>query len=185
MIARTIGRRYAKALMAATLDRGEQPEELLSELEAALAALDAEPRFRDLMTNPKVLLADRLGSLDRFLDALGPRPLARHYLRMLLRKGRLPALREIAEEFRTLADNQAGVLRAAVTSAAPLAAADTERLRAILGGRFGKDIVLTSAVDPDLVGGLIVRIGSLSFDGSIRSQLAAIHRQLLEEVTLS
>jgi len=185
MIARTIGRRYAKALMAVTLERRENPEELLAELEAALASLDAEPRFRELMTNPKVLLADRLASLDRFLAALGPRPLARHFLRMLLRKGRLPAIREIAEEYRTLADEQAGVLRASVTSAAALTDADTERLRAILGARFAKRVLLTCLVDPGLIGGLIVRIGSLSFDGSIRSQLSAIHRQLLEEVTLS
>jgi len=185
MIARTIGRRYAKALMAVTLDRREKPEELLAELEAALDALDAEPRFRDLMANPKVLLAERLGSMDRLLAALAPRPLARHFLRMLLSKARLGALAEIVEEYRTLADEQAGVLRAAVTSAAPLSAADTERLRGILGARFGKSIVLTGVVDPGLIGGLIVRIGSLSFDGSIRSQLAAIHRQLLEEVTFS
>ena len=185
MITRTIGRRYAKALMAATLARRESPEELLEELEAVLAALDAEPRFRDLMTNPKVLLADRLASFAKLLDALGPRPLARHYLQLLLRKGRLPALREIVEEYRTLADGLAGVLRAAVTSAAPLAPAETERLGAILGKRFGKSVVLTSAVDADLIGGVIVRIGSLSFDGSIHSQLAAIHRQLLEEVTFS
>jgi F-type H+-transporting ATPase subunit delta len=185
MIARTIGRRYAKALMAVTLERREKPEDLLDELESAQASLAAEPRFGELMANPKVLLADRLGSLDRFLAALGPRPLARHFLRMLLTKGRLGALAEIVEEYRTLADEQAGVLRAAVTSAAPLTEADTERLRGLLGARFGKSIVLTAVVDPGLIAGLIVRIGSLSFDGSIRSQLAAIHRQLLEEVTLS
>ena len=72
-----------------------------------------------------------------------------------------------------------------MTSAAPLAEEETTRLRAILGARFGKTVILTSAIDPGLIGGLVVRIGSLSFDGSIRSQLSAIHRQLLEEVTFS
>ncbi len=185
MIARTIGRRYAKALMAVTTDRRESPDDLLAELDAAEGALAGNPRFGELMANPKVLLADRQASLGRFLDALQPRPLARHFFRMLLSKGRLGALPEIVDEFRTLADNQAGVLRAAVTSAAPLAFADAERLRSILGARFGKTVVITSAVDPGLIGGLVVRIGSLSFDGSIRSQLSAIHRQLLEEVTFS
>lgn len=185
MIARTIGRRYAKALMAVTADRREKPEDLLAELEAVAGFLAGEPRFGELMANPKVLLSDRIASLDRFLDAAAPRPLARHFFRMLLTKGRLGALPEIVDEYRTLADDQAGVLRATVTAAAPLAPADTERLRAILGARFGKTVLLTSAVDPELIGGLVVRIGSLSFDGSIRSQLAAIHRQLLEEVTFS
>jgi F-type H+-transporting ATPase subunit delta len=137
------------------------------------------------MANPKLLVSDRLAALERFLAAVSASPLARHFLRMLLEKGRLGALPEIVDEFRTLADAQSGVLRAAVTSAAPMPPADTERLRAILGARFGKSVVLTGAVDPGLIGGLVVRIGSLSFDGSIRSQLAAIHRQLLEEVTFS
>jgi F-type H+-transporting ATPase subunit delta len=185
MIARTIGRRYAKALMAVTTDRGEGPEELLAELEAVAAALAAEPRFGELMANPKVLLSQRKASLGRFLDSLAPRPLARHFFTMLLTKGRLDALPAIVDEYRTLADNRAGVIRAAVTSAAALPEAETERLRAILGARFGKTVVLTSAIDPALIGGLVVRIGSLSFDGSIRSQLTAIHRQLLEEVTFS
>jgi F-type H+-transporting ATPase subunit delta len=185
MIARTIGRRYAKALMAVTAGRRESPEELLAELDAIAGALAGEPRFGELMANPKLLVAERLAALDRFLDAMAPRALARHFLRMLLEKGRLGALPEIVDEFRTLADTQSGVLRAAVTSATPLDTAETERLRAILGARFGKTVVLTSAVDPGLIGGLVVRIGSLSFDGSIRSQLAAIHRQLLEEVTFS
>ena len=185
MISRTIGRRYAKALMAVTADRGERPDDLLAELDAVAAALAGEPGFAELMANPKVPLADRLGAFDRFLAALEPRAMARHFFRMLLHKGRLGALPEIIEEFRPLADAQAGVLRAAVTSASPLDPAETERLRAILGARFGKSVLLSSAVDPELIGGLVVRIGSLSFDGSIRSQLAAIHRQLLEEVTLS
>ena len=185
MIARTIGRRYAKALMSVTVDRAENPEDLLAELEAVAGALAAEPRFGELMANPKVLLSERLASLGRFLDKLQPRPLARHFFKMLLTKGRLGALPEIVDEYRALADDRAGLIRAAVTSAAPMAEADTERLRAILGARFGKTVVLTSAVDPALIGGLVVRIGSLSFDGSIRSQLAAIHRQLLEEVTFS
>jgi F-type H+-transporting ATPase subunit delta len=185
MIARTIGRRYAKALMAVITDRGEKPEELLVELEAVAAALAGEPRFGELMANPKVLLSERLAALGRFLDSLRPRPLARHFFEMLLKKGRLAALPEIVAEYRTLADERAGVIRAAVTSAAPLAGEEAERLRAILGARFNKTVILTSAIDPGLIGGLVVRIGSLSFDGSIRSQLAAIHRQLLEEVTFS
>ncbi len=185
MISRTIGRRYAKALMAVTVARRENPEDLLAELEAVAGALAGEPRFGELMANPKVLLSERIAALGRFLDALRPRPLARHFFKMLLKKERLGALPEIVDEYRILADERAGLLRASVTSAAPLAADDTERLRAILGARFSKTVVLTSAVDPGLIGGLVVRIGSLSFDGSIRTQLAAIHRQLLEEVTFS
>lgn len=185
MIARTIGRRYAKALLAVTVERGEQPEKILAELEVTAAALAAEPRFAQLLANPKILLDKRLGILDRLLDILKPQALVRHFFKMLLTKGRLGILAEIVAEFRIFADWQAGILRASVFSTTPLAAAETERLHAMLGKRFGKIIHLSSAVDPGLIGGLVVRVGNLSFDGSIRSQLQAIHRQLMEEVTFS
>jgi F-type H+-transporting ATPase subunit delta len=185
MISRTIGRRYAKALMAVSVQRGESPEPLLGQLERVAKLLADEPRFGELLTNPKVLLVDRLRSLERLLDALEPPALIRHFLTVLLRKGRLLALPHIVDEFRTLADSRAGVLRPTVTSAAPLTPAETEELSRLLKQRFGKDVLLTLTVDPELIGGVVVRIGSLSFDGSIRSQLKAIHRQLLEEVTFS
>ena len=182
MISRTIGRRYAKALMAVAVERGESPEDLLAELEAVSTTLAGEPRFASLLENPKLLEADRLRSFDKLLDAIEPRPVVRRLFRILLAKSRLGALDAIVAEFRTLADDRAGVVRATVVSAAPLGEAEAGRLRAALGRRFGKSVALSASVDPALIGGLVVRIGSLSFDGSIRSQLAAIHRKLLEEV---
>lgn len=185
MISRTIGRRYSKALMAVALERKESPETLLGELERVARVISGEPRSLELLTNPKVLLADRLLSLGRMLDALEPPLLLRHFFEVLLRKGRLVALAEIVDEFRTLADTQAGVVRASVVSAAPLAGAETEQLRDLLQHRFGKSVILSQTVDPDLIGGLVIKVGSLSFDGSIRSQLKIIQSQLLEEVAFS
>jgi F-type H+-transporting ATPase subunit delta len=185
MIARTIGRRYSKALMAVATERALPPEALLAELEQVERTLAGEPRFLELLTNPKVLLTDRLASLKRLLDAIGPQPVVRNFFEILLRKGRLAALPEIVDEFRSLADSQAGVLRAAVTSAAPLTPAETDQVRGILEKRFSKTVIATITVDPELIGGLVIKIGSLSFDGSIRSQLKTIQSQLLEEVAFS
>ena len=83
------------------------------------------------------------------------------------------------------ADAQAGIVRASVTSPAPLAEAVVELIRSRLATRFGKKIILSLAVDPELIGGLVVRVGSLAFDGSLRSQLKAMQSQLLEGVPLS
>jgi len=185
MISRTIGRRYAKALMAVATGRGASPEELLDDVETVAAALAAEARAAALLENPKLLPADRVRILDLLLDAAGTGPLARHFLHTVLAKGRLGALAEIVAEFRTLADAKAGVLRAGVASATPLPDAEAAALRELLGRRFGKQVVLSTAVDPELIAGIVVRIGSLSFDGSVRAQLAAIHRQLLHEVTVA
>jgi F-type H+-transporting ATPase subunit delta len=185
MITRTVSRRYAKSLMAVAVERGASPESVLADLENAATFLNEQPRILEMFKNPKLLLSERLASLERFLAASRLQPLNQNFLRLLLRKQRIDILGGIVEEFRALADAQAGVIRAGVTSAAVLTDAMVELIRARLAARFGKKVILSLAVDPELIGGLVIRVGSLAFDGSIRSQLKAMQSQLLEGVPLS
>jgi F-type H+-transporting ATPase subunit delta len=185
MTSRTVSRRYAKALMAVVLDRGASLEQTLGDLENAAVFLAEQPRILELFTNPMIPSAERTRALERFLAASRLQPLTQNFLRLLLRKRRIDALGGAAEEFRALADAQAGVIRASVTSTAPLTEAVAELIRSRIGKRFGKKVILSQAIDPELIGGLVVTAGSLTFDGSIRSQLKAIKSQLLEGVSLS
>jgi F-type H+-transporting ATPase subunit delta len=185
MISRTVSRRYAKSLMAVALERRASTEQTLADLENAAVFLAEQPRILELFTNPMIPMSDRLGALERFLGASRLQPLNQNFLRLLLKKRRIDILGEVVEEFRALADAQDGIVRATVTSAAPLAGAVVELIRSRLATRFGKKVILTLAVDAQLIGGLVIRAGSLSFDGSIRSQLKAIQSQLLEGVSLS
>ncbi len=185
MISRTVSRRYAKSLVAVALERGAALEPILADLENAAAFLAEQPRILELFKNPMIPFSDRSAALERFLGASKLQPLNQNFLRLLLRKGRIGILGDVVEEFRALADAQAGIIRASVTSAAALADEVVELIRARLAKRFGKKVILSLAVEPDLIGGLVVRAGSLTFDGSIRSQLRAIQSQLLEGVSLS
>jgi F-type H+-transporting ATPase subunit delta len=185
MISRTVSRRYAKSLMAVAVERRAAPEEILADLENAAVFLAEQPRILELFMNPILPMTDRLGALERFLTASHLQPLNQNFLRLLLRKQRIDILGGVVEEFRALADAQAGVIRAGVTSATPLSDAVVELIRSRLAARFGKQVILSLAVEPELIGGLVIRVGSLSFDGSIRSQLKAIQSQLLEGVPLS
>jgi F-type H+-transporting ATPase subunit delta len=185
MISRTVSRRYAKSLMAVAIERGAPPAEILADLENAAVFLAEQPRIIDLFMNPKLPMPERLGTLERFLAASRLQPLNQNFLRLLLRKRRIDILGGVVEEFRALADAQAGIIRAAVTSAAALSDAVVELIRSRLAARFGKQVILSLAVEPELIGGLVIRVGSLSFDGSIRSQLKAMQSQLLEGVPLS
>jgi F-type H+-transporting ATPase subunit delta len=185
MISRTMGRRYSKALMALALERQEPLAELQRELREFSDALDGDTRLKQFMTDPNVLLKDRTRALDKILDFVKTRPLITNLSRLLLRRGRLPFLPDIAREFQVLVDSQEGVLRANVVSAGTLPPEDRERLQAILNSRFGKNVVLSVSVDPELIGGVIIKVGSLSFDGSIRSQLKDLEIQLLDEVPFS
>ena len=185
MISRTVSRRYAKALMAVTLERGASLDQTLADLENAAVFLAEQPRVLELFTNPMSPMSERQRAHERFLAASKLQPLIQNFLRLLLRKGRIGILGGVVEEFRALADDQAGVIRASVVSAEALADAMVEGIRSRLAARFGRKVILSLAVDPDLIGGLVVRVGSLTFDGSLRSQLKAIQSQLLEGVSLS
>jgi F-type H+-transporting ATPase subunit delta len=185
MISRTVSRRYAKALMAVAVDRRAEAGPILVDLENAAVFLAEQPRILELFQNPKLLMTERAASLERFLAASHLQPLTQNFLRLLLRKGRIGIIGDIVEEFRALADAQAGVVRASVISAAVLTDAVVELIRARLAARFGKQVILSLAVEPELIGGVVIRVGSLSFDGSLRSQLKAMQSQLLEGVPLS
>ena len=177
-----MGRRYSKALMALALEKKEPLTELHRELDDFSGALSSDSRLMHLLTNPNVLLADRTQILDKVLSHVQARPLVTQLCRLLIRKGRIVFLPDIAEEFQKLVDVQEGVVRASVVSAKELSTQETEDLRSLLHKRFARKVVLTVSVDPELVGGVVIRVGSLCFDGSIRSQLKDIQHQLLEEV---
>lgn len=182
MISRTMGRRYSKALMALALDKGEPLVELHRELHDFSCAVKADERLMHVLTNPNILLSDRTAMLDKVLDVVDSRPLVTQLCRLLIRKGRLEFLCDIAEEFQKLVDIQEGVIRASVESARELTTNETDTITKILHDRFEKRVVLTTSVDPALIGGVVIRVGSQCLDGSIRSQLKDIQNQLLEEV---
>jgi ATP synthase F1 delta subunit len=171
--------------MSLALEKEVSLEEVYDELELFLAALTGDARILQAMSNPNVLLGDRQKLLDKMLDTSGVRPLVRHFIQLLLRRGRIDFFSDIVREFRKKADQHAGVVRASVTSAGPLSPEDSKNVAAILEKRFGKKVVLYEKTNPDLIGGLIIKSGSVSFDGSIRSQLKDIQNQLLEEVPSS
>ena len=184
MISRTMGRRYSKALLALALEKNEVLVELCRELREFSEALATGPGLMHFLTDPNVLLSERSIALDKILDSIDTRPLVDNLARLLVRKNRIEFLPDIAREFQELVDIQEGVVRAAVTSATELSSGEKDSLRALLGSHFGKKVELTVAVDTDLIGGLIIKVGSLSFDGSIRSQLKDIQSQLLDEVPI-
>jgi F-type H+-transporting ATPase subunit delta len=184
MISRTMGRRYSKALLALALERNEVLVELCRELREFSEALATGPGLMHFLTDPNVLMTERSAALDKILANIETRPLVDNLARLLVRKNRIEFLPDIAREFQELVDIQEGVVRASVTSAIELSTEDRDRLRALLGSHFGKKVELTVAVDSELIGGLVIKVGSLSFDGSIRSQLRDIQSQLLDEVPI-
>jgi len=129
-----------------------------------------------LLENPKLpfqekakVLAERLGDINQ---------LALNLIYLLVSKGRLNMMGEVADEYQRLLDNYRGIEPAGVITAVPLAEADRLRLAERLGTVVGKQVVIKPEVDTSLIGGIVARVGGKLLDGSTRSRLAALKREL-------
>ncbi|WP_088347848.1 MULTISPECIES: F0F1 ATP synthase subunit delta [Rhodomicrobium] len=163
--------RYATALFELARDEGK-----LDETAAALTALDElldeSPDLARLVRSPIFSATEQAAALAALTEKAGIPPLTSNFLQLLVKNRRLFALRDIVAGFRTLLADHRGEIRAEVTSAVPLSDQQTDDLKATLKAKTGKDVSLTKSVDPALLGGLIVKIGSRMVDSSIQTKLS-------------
>lgn len=169
----SLGGRYAIALFelardARTLDAVE------ASLAALTQALDESADFRTLIRSPLVDRPQAGRAVAAVAEQLGLDPTTRSFLGVLAHNGRLAALPEIARIFRERLDRHYGRITAHVTSAHPLADDQVATLEGRLASRYGRDVTLDLRVDPSLLGGLVVRVGSQQVDGSIRTKLNSL-----------
>jgi F-type H+-transporting ATPase subunit delta len=162
--------RYASALFDLASENGTVTA-VESDLETLAKALAESPEFAALTTNPKVGRADAAGALAALAKAMKLSPLTANFLGVLANNRRLAKLPDVIRAFRTIAAAQRGELTAEVTSAHPLTDAQVETLRGKLTQREGRTVKLTTKTDPDLLGGLVVTLGSKRIDASIRTRL--------------
>ena len=162
--------RYATALFELAREENQ-----LEETEAALAglaaSLDESEDLRRLVRSPIFSAAEQSGALAGIAKQAGLPALAANFLQLLVRNRRLFALRPIIAGFRKLAADHRGELTASVTSAVALSPAQSDELKATLKAKTGKSITLVETVDPAILGGLVVSIGSRMVDSSIRTRL--------------
>lgn len=162
--------RYATALFE--LAQEERGVETVERDFAALKALvAASPDLDRLVRAPVFSRDEQKKGMDAVLRRMEAAPLTVRFVLLLASKGRLFALTDVIRAFETLAAKARGEIRAQVTSARPLSDAETVELRAILKSRLGRDARLDTKVDPSLLGGLVVKVGSRMIDSSLRTKL--------------
>ena len=179
-IRRSASIRYAKALFALAQDAGTT-DAVRTELDRLIESTEAIPGLADVFIRPVHPAAERRAALQRLTGPLGLSPLLANFCAFLIDQRRTRDLAAIRDEYVRLAEEAAGRLRGEIVSASPLAAAQLERVRAALSRRMGHQVDLATRVDPDLLGGLVARVGDLVFDGSLRSQLAQLRASLTGE----
>jgi F-type H+-transporting ATPase subunit delta len=123
-------------------------------------------------------LEERRAVLEAVLQKSGFSDFVKNFLRLLLKKGRMSALPEIVDYYDHLCDEISNVIRASITTARPLGEDAVNRIVAALKGMTSKDVKAEVVQDASLVGGLVVRVGDLVLDGSVKTQLASLTESL-------
>ena len=180
MIGASVARRYARALMAIGVDRGNY-EALGRGLQSVADALAQSRELREALVHPIFPESQRRGALEALLTRLAVDRSLHALLLMLLKRGRIADVPSVAREYRVLADRQGGRARAEVTSARPMDAGQIAQLTQALGRATGRTVVLEQRVDATLLGGLRVKVGSMLWDGSLSSRLQEARETLLRE----
>ncbi|MDX6611772.1 MAG: F-type H+-transporting ATPase subunit delta [Blastocatellia bacterium] len=178
MSIRTIARRYASALADVAIAQNEA-REVQAELNAWEAMFAGSPELRQLVDSPTVPLEEKRKVLRTLINRLRPRPTTANFIMVLLQNQRLGQFAEINKSFSQALDARSGVVAATVTTAKPLAQDPQESLRASLAALTGKTVRLSFETDTELIGGLIARIGSTVYDGSVRNQLQQAKERLI------
>ena len=175
----TVAERYAQAIFELGVETGGVTA-LIEDFRRLAELYDASDELRKIMNNPLVPEADRLATVNELSDRLGLTDLAKNAAGLLTRRKRMYAVSGIAKELDRLSDQRAGIVRATVVSAEPLTDWFAEKLTEELKNMTGRRIVLDRRHDPELLAGLIIRIGDQVIDGSARTKLAELSAHLLQ-----
>ncbi len=170
MAGRAAARRYARALFQLARD-GDQVSAVSGELASLKRALDESSELQSVLLQPLHPASQRRAVLSAVAESMNASTLLRSFYSFLIDQRRLVDLDAIVEEYERLAAEQAGVTQAEIVSARPLSDAQRDRLTRALSQRTGQQLELEVSVDPDLLGGVVAKVGDLVFDGSLRTQL--------------
>ena len=177
MSSQTVARRYASALADVTMARGEATE-VQAELTAWEQMMLANASLLEVFSNPTVAYEQKGKVLNELISRTRVRPTTANFLRLLLKNQRLAELPQVNAKLAQVLDERAGVITAQVTSARTVPDAARVSLEEKLGKLTGKKVRLTFGTDESLLGGIVTRMGSTIYDGSVRDQLRRLGEEL-------
>lgn len=169
----SVAGRYASALFELARDQNVVPA-VEADLNTFDSLLTGSADLAAFVRSPVLAADDQVRALDAVLNATGIGGMTRNFLLLVARNRRLFVLQDMIKAFRKIAAQARGEVAAEVTSAVPLTDAQTDALRAQLRSIAGKEVVVAAKVDPSILGGLIVRIGSRMVDSSLKTKLQSL-----------
>jgi F-type H+-transporting ATPase subunit delta len=179
-----LANQYAKALLAAVSEprSAVTPEEALRQLTAFEQLVKSSRELRTALLSPAIDLASKSKAIARLGEKLGLSPVVRNFLLVVVRRRRIAILDGIRAMFQTQMDERNGVVRALVAAARDLTNEERAALNARLEKRTGRKVLCDFTVDPALLGGVSVRMGSTVLDGSVAGRLETLRRKLVGQI---
>lgn len=177
MSSQAVARRYAIALADVVLPRGEA-NEVRDELIYWESLIKSSPLLQEVIQNPTIPYEQKQKALKELIARTKVRPTTANFLQVLLRNQRLSNLAEINRRFALLLDERAGIVGAQVTSARPVSETIKSAIEQQLQLLTGRRVRITFDTDEELIGGIVTKIGSTVYDGSIKNQLEELGKRL-------
>jgi F-type H+-transporting ATPase subunit delta len=173
----TVARRYAAAL-ADVLSAGDSKRGVQDELIAWESMIQSSELLQQVFSNPTVAYEQKRALLEELVKRTKVQQATANFLRILLKNQRLSELGEINKRLAQVMDERSGVIAAQVTTARPVSEEIKQSVNRRLATMTGKDVRLSFAIDETLIGGMVTRVGSTVYDGSIRNQLRQLELKL-------
>jgi F-type H+-transporting ATPase subunit delta len=174
-----VAERYASSLFTLALEEGSVAQ-VSAALDTFQAMIDGSPDLQRLIKSPVFSADEQLGAVSAILESAGISGIAANFLKVAASNRRLFAVPGMIRSFREIYATHRGEISADVTAARPLTAEQETELKAALKGVTGKDVTINVAVDPAILGGLVVQLGSRQIDTSLRTKLSTLKLSLKE-----
>lgn len=178
MSLQTVARRYAAALADVAVARGEQ-REVQAELDDWASMIESNPQLKEVFANPTVAYDQKRKVLEELISRSRVRETTASFLRVLLKNQRLAQLRDVAIRYGQILDERSGVVAAEVTTARPISEELKTALHDTLAAATGMKVRLSFNTDEAIIGGVVARIGSTIFDGSVQNHLERLSEGLV------
>jgi F-type H+-transporting ATPase subunit delta len=170
--------RYARAYAEVVVKHKHHAEKAVAELEQMAALMSSSRELRNVLANPAVSREQKLKLLDAIIARMDAGKLLRNFLAVLIDQRRIANIAELVELFKKELDRRMGIADAKVSSVRELSTGERKSLEAQLAAITGKTVRATYSEDASLLGGVLVRVGSTIYDGSVHGRLQRIRQEL-------